>query len=220
MITKRNLIILGLVLSTLILFMVGARSDNFRARTALAPEYVPETSPAVISNSELLYETLDNVQQYGSVRRDITKYRDEAMIFELSDDGPTNRSFVVLGDTVVDNGTIRFEGSYYGSSDVIAVSIKKLANDRIETSITNLKNEGNIDSMLPSNSKRNKFIASLPIETSTYQLLYSTEANLFVITPTVADYKAVEEAEKFLQSQLDDYSVMDITIDYPAYLKD
>ena len=90
--------------------------------------------------------------------------------------------------------------------------------DRISTSITDTKTSLNIDDQLPSNTKLNKFIGSLPKTEKNYSIAYSEFDQKITIKLAGQSETFKKEALDVVRSALDDSFVTDnnISIFYPS----
>jgi hypothetical protein len=78
--------------------------------------------------------------------------------------------------------TVEIVGKYGSSSDTIIATFKLLANERLDASIRSSGDKEGIDSYLPSNSVKNKFIASLPIVIDdSYSIGFVANPDIFVV---------------------------------------
>lgn len=108
---------------------------------------------------------------------------------------------------------ISFEGKYGSSSSSIKVAVELLKNERIKTSIKDVGLNNNIDQKLPSNSKTNKFIASLPFVSKSYSIYYYPDSPKLGIEISGVSDQSKKEAISFVASQTDDGFVNDDNID-------
>jgi hypothetical protein len=72
--------------------------------------------------------------------------------------------------------------------------------DRIHDSITNTKNNANIDSSLPSNTRDNAFIGSLPYTNGAFSISYNPTVEAFKVTVLTADPTAEQKATDYILS--------------------
>jgi hypothetical protein len=162
------------MLFIVLLWLVFAWGGNAQDIDVLPEEEITAidiTTQAYINNPGDLAIKLGSVEEYDSLASDLHVFAkknfsvyneaaDRVVGFRL------NKSSVKSGDVV------SFSGRYGASKDRIDVKITLLKNDRIKTSITNTKTNKNFDGDLPSNSRRNQFLASLPIDEQDYRIDY------------------------------------------------
>lgn len=84
----------------------------------------------------------------------------------------------------INDTTTSFEGVYEKSKDAISISYNSLNNGKIHTSIINKKTKISFDNELPSNTKRNQFIGTLPIQNADYSIAYLKDTEGYFITIT------------------------------------
>jgi hypothetical protein len=77
----------------------------------------------------------------------------------------------------IDSENYIFKGKYGSVKNTIEVKIKTLKNDRLEVEILDTKSKITEIAELPSNSKKNKLIAILPIYGQNYMVDYSKKQN-------------------------------------------
>lgn len=87
-----------------------------------------------------------------------------------------NEGFETQGATLV------FTGYYYGVSDKIEIKLTPHGRGVYTLSITNLKDQTNIDEELRLNGKRNEFIVSLPVEKDFYSVRYQLPEDRVVVS--------------------------------------
>lgn len=99
-----------------------------------------------------------------------------------------------------DGSEIKFTGKYGSVSNLISVSVTKLKNNQIKTSITDTKDNHNIDAKLPSNNKKDQLIGELPYITSEFSLSYSTKDEKIIIKLNSLTFK--EKAIDYVTQKL------------------
>jgi hypothetical protein len=198
---SKAFIIAGLVVFCLIAFIVG---QNISADKGLAKttEYTPSDAPAVMNDSEDLYRLIDNDEQFTALREDLGVFG-RKNIKNYKSNKVVDVIFGVKNKATKKDNKISFEGKYEESKNTIAIVLTKLDNDRAYVSITDKKTKISIDSELPSNSKRNQFIGSLPLKKDTYSISYLKATDEFFIAINSGDLATVETAALTeLKSQL------------------
>jgi hypothetical protein len=72
-------------------------------------------------------------------------------------------------------------GRYGATKNRIEVTVRLLKNNRISLQITDTKTDRNIDDSLASNTQRNQFIGTLPIEKPNYVIEYVNSSDSFSV---------------------------------------
>ncbi len=176
---RKRLIIFALVALIVITFLaiLGRREKiDTPPEEGTAADYT--TQARVIGGEELFVE-LEGDARYDSFIEDLFvfgeknyeeyKNSDKVIGFKL-DDKPKRE-----GEELV------FTGKYGSSGNTISIRLQKLPNSRLKTQITDTKSGVNIDAELPSNSPRNQYIATLPVQSATYAISYHLAQDSFII---------------------------------------
>ena len=130
--------------------------------------------------------------------------------------------FRVTSDIKEEGDKLSFDGRFGSVSHKIHVELTRLRNDRFQTSIIDTKNKLQINSELPSNTKRNQFIGKLPIETTDYTIDYLSESDSFIVNVfnRSSNFAKAEEVmkealgiESLLEEQVIRYGAGDVSID-------
>jgi len=175
----RIYILAAIVVGVLTLFIIGLIQSNDRG-VGTGDEYSPPNGPAIMNNSEEVYRLVDDTQ-FSQLRTDLAYFARDTM--ETYKSGKTVDVIFVVGKSITKNNqNISFEGKFKESKDTISVSITREGKSRIKSTILNKKSRVSIDNKLPSNSKRNQYIATLPIDNDDYAIEYDTASDSFVIT--------------------------------------
>jgi|GEM_PF-1154223 len=179
-ITRTTLLIV-VCLGVLSLFLFGLYFNSDR-NVGVGEEFSDQNGPALLKSSEKLYEAIDNQGQFEAVTSDLAyfarttleKYKDNSkvkdVVFEVSD------------KLTKEGSVISFEGRFAESKDLIRIKLEKKNFERIKVSITNEKTKNNIDPQLPSNSKENQYIGTLPIKRDTYTITYFVASKSFFVS--------------------------------------
>ena len=109
---------------------------------------------------------------------------------------------------------IRFKGRYGALKNTITVEVTLLKKERIKISITDTKTKQNIDGELSSNSVRNQFIGTLPLEKDGYSIDYQTNSDTFLITSYDGSANTKSLAENYLMNSLKESSLKNIRYTY------
>lgn len=205
--------ILSLALLLLMgLFLISSRNND----RSLGDTAGPNSGAFLIYKNET-FSPFGNLRADNFVRDDVAYYARKTMEAYDVNKNP-GVVFIVSDFTVSEKTKVSFKGKYEKVKGEVSISAEHLAYDRVKVSIR--WNDTDIDSQLPSANKRNRFIISLPVEQGGYQLSFSPESDLFVITPTIAGEAAINSAVDFLRVNLEElYSDDSYMVHYPAYLK-
>lgn len=168
-----------------------------------------------ISNGQDLESVLGSNVQYLALSQDLDVFADKGLGAGPTTEDHTN-VFVINNRAGKKNNVISFSGEYEAPRGEVKVTIKQLKNNRLSVSITSNKDNTNIDSQLPSNSKKNKFITSLPIVGQDYGIYYYSDTDKISIE-IFGDY-TLEKREAAL-NDLRDYlgGVPLVEQDYDLY---
>lgn len=138
------------------------------------------TSSARIVGGEELFREIGGGQRYDSLARDL-------FVFGKSQIDDYKKADAIVGFEIKSALTVRsneidFSGNYGSSKDRILVKLIKRPNGRLTSSIKNEKTGVSIDQDLPSNSKRNSFIATLPLIDQNYTIEYLAQEDIILIS--------------------------------------
>ncbi|MBA3758708.1 hypothetical protein H0X10_03700 [Candidatus Saccharibacteria bacterium] len=178
-------VLLAIIAATIGLFIFGTLKNSDRG-VGTGKEYKPPDGPAIMNDSEDLYRFIGNDAQFTFIRADVAAFA--RLSFDPYKSGEIVAViFNVKNTASIDSDKITFGGKYSESKDDIEVTITKLPNNRLKTSITNKKTGLTIDSQLPSNSKRNQFIGMLPLKQTGYSVSYLATKDAFYVTLAGSD---------------------------------
>lgn len=174
----KNLLLVGSVIAVLV--TIGVLSSGGRANIDTPDEGSSidySTQVRMVNGKDLLY-AIGGVRPYDFLGKDLftfgkvgyTKYKSGGVI-----------GFEVTSNLKEDGNTINFSGRFGATDNKIDVTVKTLKNDRIHTSITDTVTKLNIDDELPSNTIRNQFIGSLPLNDKRYSIEYMRSKDSFLI---------------------------------------
>jgi len=196
---SKDTTILIVVLSTLVVFLVGAIFFN-RDPIGTGTEYFPSEGPALLNNSQELYASLDGDRYFTALREDLGVFA-RTTIKQYNDGTLPNIVFAVSSPVQNEDGVYSFDGSFDANKEKVSITVKPLKYGRIQSSITGIKGT-NIDANLPSNSQRNKYISSLAFDNVDYSIDYNPTSDKFSISLYVGDFKNREEAVDSLTSSV------------------
>lgn len=176
-VNPKNLIIV--ILITLVLFIIGSLFLGRSEDIGTGNEFSPPDGPALLNNSANLYKTMETDGQYTRLTNNLAffarNYLDEYKRKEYSD-----ILFTVKGAVKKTANLVSFEGTFEASSKNVAVELELLKYEQIKITVSYNKNVYFDD--LPANSRKNQFIATLPINENDYIIDYSTSSNKFSIS--------------------------------------
>ncbi|MFZ1323698.1 MAG: hypothetical protein WAQ57_00875 [Candidatus Saccharimonadales bacterium] len=172
-VTITALLILFIVLLGTVLTWGASSSDIDRRPETDATDY---ESQAYIHDSGNLASQLGGLNQYISLTEDMHVFATKSFPVYTED---TKRivGFKPSKASVKAAYVVSLSGRFGASKDKIEIKVTLLKNDRIKTSITNTRTGKNYDSELPSNTKTNQFLATLPIEENDYRIDYQRTVN-------------------------------------------
>lgn len=163
----------------------------------------PDTQ-AVMTNGEEVIKAVGGVDEYDFLKYDLFFFAKTAYAAYQGTDETVG--FVIKSDVKNVDGTVRFDGQFGSVENKISVAVRVLRNDRISVSITDTETKLKIDEFLPSNTKRNQFIGSLPLSTEAYSIDYEEDTDGFIISlyseTLAATNAAYDEAEQKLKEGL------------------
>lgn len=143
---------------------------------------------ARIVNGEKLFVELEGGDRYDYFARDIKEF---AKRFEEYSEKPVT-GFEITSDLEVDGSVIKFDGKYGSVNNKISVTLEKLNNQRLKTSITDSSSNVTVDDdTLPSNSLRNQFVATLPLDSPYCTVTFVVDGEIIN-----AELKSLNEADK------------------------
>lgn len=206
---RTKIIISFLILASLFLYWAGSRQPSIdEPAEGSDADY---STMSNVQNGEDLVQQLGSLEAYDALSQDLHTFGKTAFP-AYSEDEQKVVGFEVTSKINKDRERVSFEGKYGSTKNTIRVQVTLLKNFRITSSITDTKTKLNIDSQLPSNSKTNQYVGSLPLQTNSYAIDFSTSDEYFALT--IYDGTAATEAaaKKALQ---DGTGVTDLsTINY------
>jgi hypothetical protein len=161
-------------------------------------EYVAPDSPAFLIYEDKAYLPLDENASNNMLRADVA-YFARNNYSEYDPEKQPSVAFHIKKKPAKNGSVLEFRGQYEKVKNEISISVNSLNNGRIITSITDTKTKKDLNTQLPSNTQRNKFIATLPIVTKTYSIEYAMPTDLFTLIIFDGSTAATEEAEKALK---------------------
>lgn len=187
-INKKILIVSLLLISAFLLFFLTNTVINNSKPQEPTSNFIPSNAPATLLNSERIYSELE-INQYEQLRADLTNYaRNYKGVIEQS------VGYEVIGRVSIDADYLFFSvKSMNKPSHEIDVGLQKKPQQRIKLSFTDIDSKtAEFDASLLSNSKRNEFIGTLPINETSYSIEYSQESGKFVLilyerSPAIVD---------------------------------
>lgn len=166
-------------------------------------------------DGEEVLNKLGNYIAYDKLREDLHYFaKDHYEVYKTNANKVVG--FKVNSKSVKQNDNkLEFKGNYGSVTQDINVSIEILNNNNIKVSITDSKDKYNIDDKLPSNSKVEQFIGSLPYISTEFSVSYSKKEYKIIVKLTSIIYK--DSAIKYLKSKLDENDINDskVNILYP-----
>lgn len=178
-------VVIGLIAGgALLLFLAGTMIRNNESKNlGKGLEYSETTGSALFKGGEDLYTIIGSDKVFTALKNDIAVFGrntiDEYFTGSLKD-----IVFIVDKKSVKKNDqTISFSGAFKAQNRQTSVTIELKKNNKFYLSITG-PDEENIDSTLPSNSRRNQFIGSLPIEKSGFIIDHVSSLDSFTLTIT------------------------------------
>ena len=173
---KTLLVLPGFLLFILIVIAIVSSSNN---NSSGAEKVSPDSSAFLIYKNNNYSAT--NINASDSLLQDDIAFFARKNFNAYDPKKQPSVTFNIAGRPKQNGDTTSFTGSYQKVKNRIQVTVTKLKNRRIKSSIKDTKTGANIDSLLPSNNKTNLFILSLPITTPTYSIFYSLETNKVTI---------------------------------------
>lgn len=174
---KRLALMIGIFL-TIVFAVIYLFTRNGGSQTS--PEYISPDSPAFLLYKKQSFSPLSSQEANNQLAADIAFFaRHNYPVYD-----PNQQPAVVFNETKSpDKSGDEFQllGRYEKIKNDIKISVKELSNNRIKTSITDSKTGVNIDSQLPSNSKENVYISTLPVFTADYRIYYSQDTEKITI---------------------------------------
>lgn len=174
---KRTFMLIGILAAIIILAIIGARQRNGRTSGV---EYVSPTSGAYLVYEDAAYLPLKTIDANNMLRADVAYFARKLFDSYNPSKQPAVK-FNVAKKPSSTNGVLMFRGRFEKARSGITIRVSELANNRIKTSIKIDKTGENADSELPSNSKRNVFIRSLPLINNDYRIYYALDTEKITV---------------------------------------
>lgn len=215
---KTKVIVLAISALVVIIVVIIAIVDPFKsAEERKTTEYIQQDSPVAISNGSEVYSVIGD-RRYLNFRADLralansVKVSDPLSTFEVTKVTSSNKS----------GGSVSFEGRFNGEKDRYSFEIQTRNNDRMEIKAIKIDSKQDVSETLPSNSKMNKYIATLPTEGTDYSINYVLNDGSFVIQLFSDTVATREKAAKELQEGIGVSSLATISYSYffPTNIED
>lgn len=216
---RKSLIIAGVFTAAGVLLLILTSSVlNKSSYDAPESNFIPSGAPATLLSAGELYRNIE-INQYEQLRKDLTNYArnyknsgDEIITYELV--GPVN----------INNDLIVFDlESKNKPEHQISVSLERKPYQRISLSFVDKKlNSSEFDSSLESNSKRNQYVATLPIQRDNYTIDFNQQEDKFLIQLYVKDSSLIELALKeiYTGTEIGSLKPSDYDITVPGVFED
>jgi hypothetical protein len=201
-IRRKKLVVGGAVLVGVILFIAFISSGKGNPIDKLPEEgsSVNYSDIAVISKGEELFKDLGGSISYDLFGKDLYYFGKNS--YKNYSKEKAVIGFLITSETKKVNNEYVFEGRFGAVSNKISVSVKPLERHRIYTKITDTKTKKDLNSSLPSNNKRNQFIATLPVTKDDFSIDFDETSDTFVINIYDGDPSLYDTASKHLASQI------------------
>lgn len=198
---NKLLLIAGVVFVALI-GILGLISGGTNKKQQPSSNYFPTYAPATLPKSDKLYTNLGAVR-FDQLRNDLTlvardtyKSTSDDVVFETSDINEKDQS------------KVQFIAKYLGTpSFTLEITASKLPNDRVGLVFKDKKSgDTSMNSLLKSNSKRNAYIATLPVTGELYYIEFDSINDTFVVSLGERSKAARDAANLALTTALGDIS--------------
>jgi hypothetical protein len=197
---SKLLLILGLVvLAVLGLSFFSPGSSNKIDGPPPESSEIDYSNQAKIVDGEELFDLIGGPDAYDYFSKDLQLFAKTAYP-EYKDEPTKIIGFKINSVLKKEGDTIIFDGRFGSVENRIDARIQLLKNNRIKTSLTDVKTKLNIDSELPSNNKRDQFIGGLPLITGAFEIEYLGSSDSFLLT--IYDGVSKPAAEKALTDGL------------------
>jgi hypothetical protein len=197
--SKKQLIVVSVGVLIFLLFVIlsiSVSQDRDR-NVGTGPEYSDPSGPALLSNATQLYEDLADPAHYRAIAEDIGFFAQTNFIPLENND-----SFVYnVKNYTIEGQELQMSGLINDRKEDFIVTVELLNFGKIKSTISA---EGwvSVDDKLPSASKENWFIGSLPIENADFTIDYFTDSEQFVIQSFTTDETVVDRATKVIEDGL------------------
>jgi hypothetical protein len=191
-----KLLATGAIVIVLAFFIVRALSGPDTVGDVAAKD-----SPAFLVYKDRPYDPTGNVHTDSLIRQDAAYFARQ----KFKEYDPDVRPAVVYKINKVSKtqtGETVLAGTYEHSKDKVEIRFKPAANERITNSIKNLKTGVTMDAELPSSSKFNTFIKTLPQNKGDYIIDYVRRDGSVDVTLGDASPRDLQNAKAFMAQTL------------------
>lgn len=178
-ISKKSALVIGVIAFLLLCFIFLGFSNeriDYLPNDAVDADYSNQVN---LISEENIVALLGGVQHKQMLAEDLYVFAKTGYA-TYTTNPPEAIGFKLSSIKTVDN-KIELEGRFGATKNKIIASILPLQHGMIASSITDTESGLNIDKSLPSNSVRNQFIGSLPLETSEYVIDYVPDTDGFSV---------------------------------------
>ena len=173
---------------------------------------------ARITNGKELFSIINGGVTYDQLSDDLFVYGKYSYA-DYQKNGNTVVNFTINNNTLTKKDSVVYlEGKFLASPNTLKISVQLLDNSRIKTSIVDPKTNKNIDSVLPSNSKRNQFISTLPIAHDDFVVGYNISSDKFYVSSYSGSKNTNDNIKKFLEDSIgtdiiakENYTIYELT---------
>ncbi|MCA9347171.1 hypothetical protein KC930_01160 [Candidatus Saccharibacteria bacterium] len=165
------------------------------------------------------YFPFNNLNSDNLLRDDVAYFARKTMKDKYDNGKNVAVVFNVSSESSNDStGEITLAGKFDKSKDKITIIASRTSNDRIKNHINNDSKNTSIDSELPSASKLNAFIATLPYQASNYYIEYIAKDSTINLLMGEKDPVAFQEAQNLIKDKtgVDDLSTISYSYSYPT----
>lgn len=207
--------VLVVVVALVILIAMIVLFSSGKGNNTVGPETIATNSRAALVYEDNVYLPVGSVDGNNMLLEDIAYFaRTEYKAYNPSKQPAVN---FFVDKSKVNGEVIEFSGKYEKIKNPISIRVTRLNNDRLNVSITDNKTKRNINSKLPSASKQNKFIATLPINEDQYNVVYEAPDTVS-IQSYVRDPAIFSAAQARIESLIgkEEAKKLNITITFPT----
>lgn len=133
---------------------------------------------AIISDGDKLFDALGNAVSYDFVSSDLYLFAKTAYLKYSDEKQPLGFRVESVDQK---DGVIYVAGRFGATNNKIRAVIEKINKNRIKLQITDEKTKLNIDSLLDSNSSKNQFIGTLPLDEKGFTINYLDDQDTFLV---------------------------------------
>lgn len=199
----------GIYIGVGLILIIAVLLGRGNGKTNTGGDYSPNNNVAYFVDSSELYKAV------GSRRFNYLQLDLRAHFNDIIKDYNKPVNFTVTS-VVAKQGTVVIEGSYQAKLGKTIIEVKLLNNERLDVTIGSGK-KSNHD-ILPSNSKINKYIASLPITGPDYTIDFLLSDNTIVISIFDRDPAISERALATIVQAVgkEEANKQQITVSFPS----